>query len=359
MIDTSASLRRGGMWTKALEQAKAVLADCRPGDQLAVFSFDAQTYPLLTFNESMTLDPARRDSVARAHVEHLAPSWGGTNLGQALIDVVSAIEDVADSSEKSGRMPRRVVLISDLAQGSHLEALGDFEWPKDVELELKTITDTGSNAGLLTLADSVEPGLAEPGTERRVRVFNDASSRQESFELVWVDESGKETADAPVAVYVPPGESRVVRVPRPKGTALHCCLRLRGDACNFDNTIYFADETREEKSVIYIGSDRADDSSGLRYYLERVFVDTPQRRVHIDASEPTKALKIERPTSVPLVIVTAETSDENARILKEYVRSGWDRALRAYSTRPCRDALQDFWSCALGPGGIECAVMSC
>ena len=89
----------------------------------------------------------------RRRSARLAPSWGGTNLGQALIDAVSAIEDVADTSEKSGRMPRRVILISDLPQGSHLEALGDFEWPSDVELELKTVTDAGSNAGLAVLAE--------------------------------------------------------------------------------------------------------------------------------------------------------------------------------------------------------------
>ena len=34
------------------------------------------------------------------------------------------------------------------------------------------------------------------GNERRVRVLNDQSSRRENFELVWVDEQGKETGDA-------------------------------------------------------------------------------------------------------------------------------------------------------------------
>ena len=33
----------------------------------------------------------------------------------------------------------------------------------------------------------------------------------------------KEAADPPVEVYVPPGESRVVRVPRPKGQGLTVC----------------------------------------------------------------------------------------------------------------------------------------
>ena len=216
LIDTSASMRRGDVWSRAVETAAKVIADCRPTDQLAVFGFDTEFHPLLSFHESETLDPVRRDSIARAVVNHLAPSWGGGNLGQALIDAVSAIEEVADRSERSGRMPRRIVLISDLAQGCDIDALGGFEWPSDVDLDAKIITDDGSNAGLATLADAANLDPSETTTHRRVRVVNDASSRRENFELVWIGEDGKETGDDPVAVYVAPGESRVVRIARPK-----------------------------------------------------------------------------------------------------------------------------------------------
>lgn len=322
LIDTSASMRRGDLWPRALETAKKVIDECRPADQLAVFSFDAQTQPLLSFHESATLDPARRDAVAKAKLAQLAPSWGGTNLGQALIDAVSAIEDVADANEKSGRMPRQVILISDLPQGSRLEALGDFEWPSDVELDLKTVADLGSNAGLAVLAESALADSPDVGAGRRVRVSNDQSSRRERFELIWVDEHGKEAADPPVEVYVPPGENRVVRVPRPKGTGLYRTLRLRGDEHGYDNTIYFADERREEKTVVYIGSDRADDSAGLLYYLERVFVDTPQRATKIVAQLPSKLVQLEPRSSIPLVIVTTETGGANAQRLEQYVRGG-------------------------------------
>jgi Aerotolerance regulator N-terminal/von Willebrand factor type A domain len=322
LIDTSASMRRGDVWARALEQADKVIAGCKATDQLAVFSFDAGFHSLLSFHEAATLDPSQRDSVAKAMAEHLVPTWGGTNLGQALVDVVSAIEDVADASEKSGRMPRRVVLISDLAQGSHLDALGDFEWPSDVDLELKTIVDEGSNAGLTTLADTAELDLSEPGAQRRVRVANDASSRRENFELFWVDETDTETGDDPVSVYVAPGESRVVRVPRPRRSTSNCFLRLRGDSYSFDNTIYFANERREEQSVLFVGPGSTDDHAGLLYYLKRVFVDTPRRVIHIISHPPDKPLKIEGASSVPLIIVTADTGAENAQALSEYIRGG-------------------------------------
>src|SRR5262249_9033952 len=159
LIDTSASMRRGDLWSRALEQANRGVADCGPADQLAVFSFGVQAPPPLSFQEAAERGPVERNAIAKSLLAKLAPSWGGTNLGQALIDAVSAVEDVADTSEKSGRMPRRVVLISDLPEGSRLEALGDFEWPSDVDLELKTVADTGSNAGLPGLGGT---HLAEP-----------------------------------------------------------------------------------------------------------------------------------------------------------------------------------------------------
>jgi hypothetical protein len=321
LIDTSASMRRGDLWSRALEQANTVVANCGPADQLAVFAFDAQTRPLLSFQESGERDPAQRNAIARSLLAKLAPSWGGTNLGQALIDAVSAVEDVADTSEKSGRMPRRVVLISDLPQGSRLEALGDFEWPSDVDLELKTVADAGSNAGLAVLAESAVPE-ADASAGRRVRVFNDQSSRRERFELLWVDEHGKEATESPVDVYVPPGESRVARVPRPKASGLYRELRLRGDERGYDNAIYFADERREEKTVVYIGTDRADDPAGLLYYVKRVFIDNPRRTVKVVEQLPTKTFELEKPSAVPLVVVAGETSGANAHSLEQYVQGG-------------------------------------
>src|SRR5262245_4462191 len=101
LIDTSASMRRGDLWARAKALADEVITHCQPNDQLAVISFDTSSRVLLGFDESGMLDPAKRLLVARARVDGLAPSWGGTYLGQALIDAVAAIEDVADADDKA------------------------------------------------------------------------------------------------------------------------------------------------------------------------------------------------------------------------------------------------------------------
>ena len=142
------------------------------------------------------------------------------------MNTVAAIEDVADTSEKIAHMPRRVVLVSDLSQGSRLDALGDLEWPKDVELDIKTVADSGSNAGLQVVADSAVAEAAEADLSRRVRVVNNSGSAREKFELAWLDDKGV-TSGKPIDVYVPPGESRVVRVPVRLGTRRASCSGCR------------------------------------------------------------------------------------------------------------------------------------
>jgi hypothetical protein len=328
LVDTSASLRRGDLWQKARKLAGEMIDASRPGDQLAVFAFDVTSKPILSFAESAALDPAKRQAVARAKLDGLAPSWASTNLGQALIDAVATVEDVADSSEKAGRMPRRVVLISDLQHGSKLDALGDFEWPSDVELELKTVADDGANAGLQWLADAAE---AEPSAEAapaagngpplRVRVSNEPGSRQESFALQWVDEKGAGTGK-PVEVYVPPGESRVVRVPRPSGPSPSQALRLSGDRQGFDDTIYLAAGRRDDATVLYVGPDAAGDPAGLLYYLERVFQGTARRGVTVVSRTPSAPLALEGERSVALVVLAAETTPENAGRLRAFADGG-------------------------------------
>ena len=320
LIDTSASMRRGDLWLKAQTLARQVIDDCRPRDQLALYCFDDTWRPLLTFSQSATVDPARRQAVARASLDQLKPTWAGTNLGQALVDTVEAIEDVADTSEKIAQMPRRVVLVSDLAQGSRLDALRDLEWPKDVELDIKIVADPGSNAGLQMLADSPEAQPADADRSRRVRVVNNPGSNREKFELAWIDDKGV-ASGKPIDVYVPPGESRVVRVPRPAGNAPRQELRLKGDTHGFDNSLYFADQPREEIVVEYIGVDRGDDPQGLLYYLERVFGDSADREIRILSHSPSEAIDLNAKHPPRLVIVTAETP-RNVSRLREFASGG-------------------------------------
>jgi len=322
LVDTSASMRRGDLWPKAKALAETAIKGCRPSDQWALFSFDTSARPQLAFAESATLEPSKRQTIAQARLASLAPTWRGTHLGQALIDAVSAVEDVADATEKAAKMPRKVVLITDLQQGSHLDVLGEFQWPSDVELELKTVSDPDANAGMQWLAPSTEADQPEADQAPRVRVSNDPGSRRESFALHWVDAKGTQ-AGKPIDVYVPPGESRVVRVPRIANAPPSPALRLEGDGETFDNMLWLAADRKEEATVVYLGANAEDDTNGLLYYLERVFLPTPRRTIQVKPLASTAPLIWEPGRPPALVIVTsAETSPENVRRLKNYTERG-------------------------------------
>jgi hypothetical protein len=318
LIDTSASMRRGDLWAKAKVAANEVISASSPGDQLAVFAFDESCRPLLSFEESATLDAARRQALARSLVDHLSPTWNATQLGQALIDAVTAIENVGDAGRKSSQMPRRIVLISDMQQGGRLETLGDFEWPKDVEIELKTVVADPSNAAMQWVTGSSEGDSANSDANSLgVRVSNQPGSKRELFELAW---SGNATPLT--TVYVPPGESRVARIPRPTGSGAGRTLQLKGDLEDFDNTLFLATAPQDEANVLYLGPDKPDDANGVLYYLNRVFEDTPRRRVRVESRALGEPLTIEPSRSVPLAVLTGETSPSNLALLRSFADRG-------------------------------------
>jgi hypothetical protein len=321
LIDTSASMRRGNLWQHAQSLAREAIASCRAADQLAIFAFDRATESVLGFEESRALDPARRSAVAEARLNRLSPSWGSTRLGQALLDVVSAIDEASDSSPRPRRAQRLVIAVTDLQQGSRLDELGEFEWPRDVELELKTVVDDPTNAGLQWVSGSAEADRDEVAEGLRVRVSNEPGSRREAFELQWRDERGSAYGKT-ISVYVPPGESRVVRLARPQGGSRRWALQMKGDAQSFDNTIYLATEPRENATVIYLGMDAPDDPSGLLYYLERLIAGSPQRGLRIEHRAPNAALNWDAKEIVPLIVLSSDTTPDNISRLQAYVRDG-------------------------------------
>jgi hypothetical protein len=320
VVDTSASMRRGDLWQQAVAMVEKVVGESGPLDQIALFACDETLRPLLGFEEFSQLPPAQRKTVIASRLASASPTWAGTALGRGLMDAVEIVNNVSEPSQRQ-KIARRVVLISDLQQGSRLNALSDYPWPEDVELELRPVKLTsGANAGLHRLADRDPVESPAAAKELRVRVTNEDESAADQFELEWLD-SADQRIGRPVSAYVPAGESRVVRVRRPKD-ATASRLRLSGDEYNFDNTLYFTTRAEAELTVLYIGTDEPNDPQGLRYYLERALTDGVTQPVRIDAVGPSAPLAIESPAATPLVVVTTEPAAEQTQPLRAYVESG-------------------------------------
>src|SRR6185369_16824861 len=105
-------------------------------------------------------------------------------------------------------------------------------------------------------------------TRLRVRVANQPDSTRDQFTLTWADARGPLPGVAPVNAYVPPGRSQIVRVPWPPPDRAPDRLVLTGDDFDFDNTVYVVPPRKEQVRVVFLGDDAADDTRGLRYYLD-------------------------------------------------------------------------------------------
>jgi hypothetical protein len=75
LMDTSASMRRAGMWAQAVSQAASAMKDVGPADRLCVMSFDQSAETLMGFEQWAQLDPSRRVSVITEQVSKLSPGW--------------------------------------------------------------------------------------------------------------------------------------------------------------------------------------------------------------------------------------------------------------------------------------------
>ena len=152
LVDTSASMRRGSLWADARAKAEAQLRKAGPADQVALFTFDRTVNRRITFEQWTQTAIAERAPLAAKRLAEAAPGWHATHLGNALI---TAAEALIDPHDKLFTGQLQIVLISDLQEGSRLDALQAFEWPRNSELTIDPVkAKRGSNAGLQLVAEA-------------------------------------------------------------------------------------------------------------------------------------------------------------------------------------------------------------
>ncbi len=310
LVDTSASLRRDGAWSDLTKQVNDGVSKLPATATVGLFAFDDRWRGVADFAELKPLEPTARRELVRARLGDLKPTWGGTNLGEALVRTAAALQEIQTERAVPARL--RIILASDLPVGANLDALRGFEWPGDLRVEpLVARAASPSNAGL----QLVERNLDLGDDLLRVRVTNSADARQESFSLQWA--GAGETA---ISVYVPPGQSRVIAPPKRPERAVSTSLILAGDDHSFDNQVHVAQARTETKLVVYCGTDKPDDPDGLRYYLEGVFAASRRYRIEIAGWRDTlAAVQGERPS---LVVLVEPEADAGAFVTSHLAQGG-------------------------------------
>lgn len=323
LIDTSASMRHGAVWQQALDLAQKEWNAAGARDRVALYTFDRHLHPILSLDETEVLETGLRSTVGREKLSTLQPGWGPSYLDQALIESCKLLTTLKGEA-KGGT--KKLVLISDLAQGTRIQDLTGWELPPEISLDVKQVYAEGGNAGVELLPQRWDLDNPKESNTLRAKVVNDATSTFDAFSLNW--SSGKQ---APLTLQVPPGESRIVKLEKPAiGLTAH--LELKGDGQPYDNSAFLAPRLREEKSVWFLGEENPGDTRGLRFFLESAWAETPLRRIqweNFPQSSPLTESRIPRagaskdsPSTPPLIIIARETTSAEESVLKSMAESG-------------------------------------
>jgi hypothetical protein len=314
LVDTSASMRRANLWSDARARAESIVRDASPADQIALMTFDRQLHELINFDEWNRTAAGERVALAVQKLSETSPNWSATHLGEALI---SAAETLADTRGKAVTGPRQIIIVSDLQEGSRMEQLQGYEWPKGIEVTIEPIKARRiSNAGLQLVTDTDDNGSKE-ATSVRVRVANSPESRIEQFKVGWAAADGRAIFGQPLNVYVPAGQSRIIAIPMITNALASMKLDriiLQGDEEDFDNTVYVIPAEKSRMSVWYLGVESEKDPHQPLYFLQRAFQET--RRQAVRVVQGTN----DQPWS--LAVITEAISDDAAKSLRDDVKNG-------------------------------------
>ena len=319
LVDTSASMRRSTLWADARARVESILRKTVPSDQVAIFAFDRQAHALLSFEQWNATPAGERVALALRRLADHPPGWAATHLGNALI---SAAEALTDTAGKPATARRQIVLVSDLQEGSRLDQLQGYEWPKGLELSVEPLqAKRPSNAGL-QLATEADDNDRKPNAGVRVRVQNAANAKREQFKVTWMQPDGRAGTVPPVEVYVPAGQSRVAVMPLPPVGSPADRLVLQGDDEDFDNTVFVVPPEPTQLEVLYLGRESEKDARQPLYFLQRAFQETRRQTVRLLARGSGAPLPADEVQTAALLVVTEALPEAQAQALHDQIAAG-------------------------------------
>ncbi len=299
LLDCSASMRRGDLWKQAVAEAESQLKAAKLTDRIALAVFDRELTTVWSFEEDRNT-PANRLTAAQSRLAELTPTWNATQLDRALIAAVPSF----DSSTTT--LKKRIHLISDLQEGTKLDALRTIAWPAELTLKVHRIDPATNDNFSIALAAREQDGGAD--TLVRLRLSNTRDSALRDFSLAWQDAP---KSDA-ITAQIPPGASRILTAPPNPTNAT--TLNLSGDTFDFDNSIFIAPPQPRTVRIHFLGKDvTRDEASSPLYYLARAFQPTDTLAPVLTADEKLSA-------QVPDVLFIV--GDAPSAGLRDYVERG-------------------------------------
>ncbi len=293
VLDTSASMKRGDLWTQALQRVQKIAEEAGEQDQIAIYGFDSDLE--LIRPAGPKFPPA--DFLNQYQLAEVKPGWDRSDLGSALVTIADQLESDNDKNKADAKL--QIVVISDMQSGSATAALQNYQWPATVMVDFEQVTLKDSTNATLELlpADEADP----EALRENVIVRNSANSTTDQFTVAW---SGGEALTVPF--HVPPGSTRILRVPRDGASQKSERLVLNGDPADFDNQFFAVPPNQQVVTIAYLGDEPADDPEQMLYYFQRCLPETPTRVVNLTQHDSAQPFTVAAVAAPELVVVTRE-----------------------------------------------------
>ncbi len=304
MLDTSASMRRGDLWTQALDRVNKIFTEATEKDDLAIYTFDSK----LTLRSPFGLPTGTREIMQRTQLQNVRPGWRSSDLGSALATLADELDQDSDKNADASKL--QLIVVSDMQAGSSTSALQNFQWPAQVKVALEAVSlKSPSNATLELL-----PATEDQTKRENVIVKNSKDSQVDQFAVSW---SGDEAQAIPF--YVPPGTNKILPVPRRTESLASDKLVLAGDAAEFDNQFFVVPPRQQKISVAYLGNEAADDPDQMLYYFERCLFETPVRVVEVSQFNADRPFEFNTDQQPELVVVTRPVLPGEQQSIENYL----------------------------------------
>lgn len=314
LIDTSSSMQRGTLWKEALQTADEII-ERADKNQVAIYTFDSRLTSVKPLKETKQNRPQQTQQTDRERLTKLTPGWNATNLGFALTEIAALLQQQAISDPTGTLLQNSTIeLITDFQAGSKIASLSEFSWPTELKVRLHQLKDEQtSNAGLQLLS------LNEEG-QATVRIVNAADSQQEQFQITYQTKLNE--SEQAQQIYVPAGQSRVIRMPTVDVQWPASQIVLTGDDHNFDNKLYLQPREQANITIVHYGTPAAGSTESPDYFAKRAFPTTPQRKVEFLTIGPDSPQVLLTVAKIHLMIVSRELADEETKLVKSYLEQG-------------------------------------
>ena len=314
LIDTSSSMQRGTLWNQALQTADEIIKQANK-NQISIYTFDSRLTAVKPLKETKQNTPQSAQQNDRERLTKITPGWNATNLGLALTELAARLQQHA-ISDPSGTLVQNstIELITDFQAGSKIDSLSEFSWPAELEVRLHQLKEKQtSNAGLQLLA------LDEQG-QATVRIVNADDSKQEQFQVAY--QTALNESEQPQKIYVPAGQSRVIRMPAIEAQLPTTRIVLTGDKHDFDNSLYLQPREQANITIVHYGTPAAGSTESPDYFAKRAFPTTPQRNVEFLTVGPDSPQVLLSVAKIHLLIVSRELVAEEINLVKNYLDQG-------------------------------------